>query len=299
MIGIASEDLDLDSTQGLDASERIDGEISPSYHQWLHNNAWIYDQYERIGIFNDTIKSNPRTLNALFQYTELLDLYIAQPALTSASQSDHVITKQHGSFLHRWTNFVEFLCPIFQSRILKECADGFKLHAGNGKGIETFWLTKCSPIVGKLAIIDALPVTRCGYSEPKRPKSESQRQQEISHHRTHMTTTQTGITPSKDNLCAVTLDGNFLHTGEINFVNLINNDALQIDANSLSAKDPSGRFISSSILLNHYTEKTVENFDAFNNGGACDDLLEQLIAIAIATGITYEQLKTISNAPTR
>lgn len=91
--GIAYEDLNLDSSQGLDFTETIEGAKSPGYYQWIHDNQWIFEKYEYIGLFDDDIKTNTSTLNALFEYTKILNLSIVQPALTSESWSGLLITK--------------------------------------------------------------------------------------------------------------------------------------------------------------------------------------------------------------
>lgn len=81
--------------------------------------------------------------------------------------------------------------------------------------------------------------------------------------------------------------------GDINFINLVNNDALHLNPDRISMKNKYGQFIKSSLLLNNYHAKNVENFEAFNKGGACQELLEQLGAAAIYAGINYNELMAI------
>ena len=297
--GIAYEDLNIDSSKGLDFTETIKGAKSPGYYQWIHDNQWIFEKYEYIGLFDDDIQANIFTLNALFEYTKTLNLSVSQPALTNDSWSGLLITKQHRSFVHRWTNFAEIMCPIFSSETLRECSEGFKYHDGGGGCTEAYWLAKCCPALGKIAIIDALPVKHTRQSGLEGSGDRAHQNHNVSRNRMRMVMAQTGFSLSKDNLCGITVDGNFLHMGDVDFVNLLNNDALHLDQDRMSMKNKYGQFIESSLLLNNYYSKNIENLEAFNKGGACQELLEQLGAAAIFAGINCNALMAICSRTTQ
>ena len=146
---------------------------------------------------------------------DLLDLQIAQPALTPESNYSLMITRQHKSFMHRWSNWVE-ICAIFRSDILKNCLETFPLNMYGGGALENLWPRYCNPVIGSMAIIDKIPVhTRpVGSAGSGSPSDKTQSSNII---KKLWDSNYAGSSPS-DNICGLTIEGNFLHLGEIEFL---------------------------------------------------------------------------------
>ena len=99
------------------------GPKSSGYYSWINENRSIFEEYKYIALFDDDIYTTHTDISRIFEYCEALDISLAQPALTPDSHYSLIITRQHQSFLHRWTNFVEIMAPIFKSKILADCLE--------------------------------------------------------------------------------------------------------------------------------------------------------------------------------
>lgn len=121
--------------------------------------------YDYICFADDDLAASVERFNLMFSMCEHFGLELAQPALTHDSHMGNWgITMENRSFLLRYTNFVEIMCPVFSRAFLELCAPTF-LENMTGYGLDILWSSWVST-PWKSGILDACPVrhTRPSFS---------------------------------------------------------------------------------------------------------------------------------------
>jgi len=114
----------------------VPGPKLKGYQDWLQTNDHIFSKYNYIALLDDDIHTSHNDLDRLFAYCQALNISLAQPALTTDSYYSLLITRQHESFLHRWTNWVEIIAPFFKAELLRKCLKTFSLNLYGGGSME-------------------------------------------------------------------------------------------------------------------------------------------------------------------
>ena len=277
-----------------DFSEHIPGPKVHGLFHWLNNNPAAFETYKYIGFFDDDIRTNHQNISRLFSYIELLDLQIAQPALTPESNYSLVITRQHESFLHRWSNWIEIMCPIFRSDVLKKCLNTFLLNIYGGGALENLWPRYCDPVVGSIAIIDKIPVIHTRPVGSAGSGSPSDRNSKLKYYRKKLVGIQsgTGGYPT-DNICGLTREGKFLHLGELEFLQLLIKDMDNDGIKNHTLINEFGEINSTRNFYLSYVKNARKNFDSVNDCETNKPLSEAILATAIKSSLVIEDLKAI------
>jgi len=121
--------------------------------------------YDYVCFADDDLAVSVESFNRMFTMCEHFELELAQPALTHDSHmGSWGITMENRSFLLRYTNFIEVMCPVFSRAFLELCAPTF-LENISGYGLDILWSSWVSS-PWKSGILDACPVrhTRASFS---------------------------------------------------------------------------------------------------------------------------------------
>ena len=121
--------------------------------------------YDYVCFADDDLAASRESFNLMFDLCEQFGLELAQPSLTHDSyMGNWGITMENRSFLLRYTNFVEVMCPVFSREFLERCAPTF-VENMSGYGLDFLWSSWVSS-PWKIGILDACPVrhTRASYS---------------------------------------------------------------------------------------------------------------------------------------
>jgi len=290
----AEENSKKKDSDTSDFTEHIPGPKVYGLFHWLNNNPNAIESYKYIGFFDDDILTKEKDISRLFNYIDLLDLQIAQPALTPESNYSLMITRQHKSFMHRWSNWVEIMCPIFRSDILKRCLETFPLNLHGGGALENLWPRYCNPVIGSMAIIDKIPVTHTRPVGSAGSGSPNDKNSKLKYYRKKVVGIQTGVGGSPcDNICGLTSNGNFLHLGEMKFLQLlikdIDNEGIANHPliNEYGDMNTTGNFYLS------YVHNARKNFDSVNECETNELLLDSIMTTAIKSSMVIDDLKAI------
>lgn len=115
-------------------------------------------KYEYVWFPDDDLFADYKTINNFFHICNLLDLTIAQPALTEYSFYSWKITLRDIKLAARITDFVEIMAPCFKVKTFDHFAPTFSENS-SGWGIE--WLWKKIAIenqIFKFGVVDMAPV---------------------------------------------------------------------------------------------------------------------------------------------
>ncbi len=143
----------------------IQGPKMRAVHSLYTQRRDLFLSYDYICFADDDLAGSLETLNRMFLLCEHYGLELAQPALTHDSHMGNWgITMENTSFLLRFTNFVEVMCPVFSRAFLDLCAPTFNENL-SGYGLDLLWSSWVSS-PWKIAILDACPVrhTRASFS---------------------------------------------------------------------------------------------------------------------------------------
>ncbi len=149
------------------AGSDIRGPKMRAVHSLYTQKRNLFCSYDYVCFADDDLAAGVETFNRMFLLCERHGLELAQPALTHDSHMGHwSITMENTSFLLRYTNFVEVMCPVFSRAFLDLCAPTFKENL-SGYGLDLLWSSWVSS-PSKIAILDACPVrhTRASFSGP-------------------------------------------------------------------------------------------------------------------------------------
>ncbi len=157
------------SQQGVEVIRAVGSDIQGPKMRAIHSlytqKRYLFLSYDYICFADDDLAASPETFNRMFLLCEHYGLELAQPALTHDSHMGNWgITMENTSFLLRYTNFVEVMCPVFSRAFLDLCAPTFNENL-SGYGLDLLWSSWVSS-PWKIAILDACPVrhTRASFS---------------------------------------------------------------------------------------------------------------------------------------
>ncbi len=143
----------------------IQGPKMRALHSLYSQKRDLFLSYDYICLADDDLAASVDTFNRMFLLCERYGLELAQPALTHDSHMGNWgITMENTSFLLRYTNFVEVMCPVFSRAFFELCAPTFHENL-SGYGLDLLWSSWVSS-PWKIAILDACPVrhTRASFS---------------------------------------------------------------------------------------------------------------------------------------
>lgn len=122
------------------------------YADILADHRELLKHYRYVGLIDDDIAADARTLSAAFAVASDNDLKIAQPALSHDSHYSYAATlRQRGSRL-RYVNYIEMMCPIFRTDVLLQIEPLFSM--GFESGIDLVWCNLVHEGPDEFAIID-------------------------------------------------------------------------------------------------------------------------------------------------
>jgi len=131
-----------------------------------HTSNWR--SYDRVFFPDDDLLFDAWSLNKFFDLSEQLGADLSQPALDCQSFYSHPITLKSPSFIARFTNFVEIMCPCLSRRFL-EVAKPLMAESKSGWGLDFYWpllleRLQMSPpvIIDEVAITHTRPVGSAG-----------------------------------------------------------------------------------------------------------------------------------------
>ena len=132
------------------------------------NNTSNWRSYDRVFFPDDDLLFDAWSLNMFFDLSEQLGADLSQPALDFESFYSHPITPKSPSFIARFTNFVEIMCPCLSRRFL-EVAKPLMAESKSGWGLDFYWpqllerLQMAPPvIIDQVAITHTRPVGSAG-----------------------------------------------------------------------------------------------------------------------------------------
>jgi Protein of unknown function (DUF707) len=127
-------------------------------HDFLKNDKFPLTGYEYVWFPDDDLFTNCENLNNFFEICRLMDLTIAQPALTEYSYYSWQITLKSKNFDVRITDFVEIMAPCFKLDRFEKFRSTFGENT-SGHGLE--WVWKKIAIehnIFKFGVVDFTPV---------------------------------------------------------------------------------------------------------------------------------------------
>jgi hypothetical protein len=119
-------------------------------YEAFENNPHLYD-YKYVWMPDDDIYIEPEDIEKLFDVVEEYNLWISQPSILGWYGLK--VTLHNIDTKIRFTNYVEIMCPCFESNSLKKCISTF-IENESGWGIDHLWNIKLGNPTNKLAIID-------------------------------------------------------------------------------------------------------------------------------------------------
>lgn len=289
---IDPEKLDWDNKK-QDKIEYEPGEKLGALHAWLSNSSSIFEQYEYIMLVDDGIRTNHRDINRLFNYTKMLSLEISQPSLSPDSYYSLAITKSHRSFLHRWTNGVEALAPIFKSQTLAKCLPTFGINPNGEGNIEALWNQHCSHPIGSIAVIDKITVDQIRRAGTLGSGVAGNTNYMTPHYQQRMISTLTCACPQFNNICALKADGKFLHMGDKEFIDLAAQDVLVSGLEQHPKMSSQGTLLHRDDIYRSYINELILNYEAISNCNPLPDYLDGLGLTSTLSAFHYQELNNI------
>ena len=114
------------------------------------------DTYDYVAIFDDDLLADARAIARLFAIVADQNLKIAQPALTHDSHFTYAALLRHPSFRLRYVTYVEMMCPVFRTDVLRRVLPLFAL--GYESGVDLIWCNLVWESPRDFAVIDETPV---------------------------------------------------------------------------------------------------------------------------------------------
>lgn len=116
----------------------------------------LLDQYDYIAMIDDDIDTDAAALNFCFDEGRRLDLLIWQPALSWNSYTTFAGLLQNPLFAMRYVNYIEMMCPFFQSAYLKRLLPLFAMDCE--VGIDLVWCSLTEAPARRFAVLDKVKV---------------------------------------------------------------------------------------------------------------------------------------------
>jgi hypothetical protein len=126
------------------------------FNQVFTEHANIFDDYDRIALFDDDLETDAAAINRLFDVGQTYGLGIWQPSLAPDSFFSYAVFLQNTAFTLRYSNFIEMMCPVFTARTLADLRPLFAL--GFEVGIDLVWCRCFDMPWFKCAVVDAVAV---------------------------------------------------------------------------------------------------------------------------------------------
>lgn len=147
--------------------------------EFFLSNYWenIKD-YEYISFADDDLSCDSKCFNNLFKVMKEYDLWVAQPALTNDSYTNHQEVLQDQSCKLRYSSFVEIMVPTFKKIVLENIKHTI-IDTDSGWGLEFLWFDMLGCQKNKFAIIDETPIKHTkpftGYPQGVNPTLDWQK----------------------------------------------------------------------------------------------------------------------------
>jgi hypothetical protein len=125
--------------------------------RYIEGNPQIADQYDFICFPDDDLLMDQNQLNGLFSVAKSYNIGITTPALTWDSYFSHPITLKSSSFLLRWTNFAEAMCPVFPTKVFLDIFPVIRQFK-SGWGLDMIWSQILPAAFRRTAIVDQFAV---------------------------------------------------------------------------------------------------------------------------------------------
>jgi hypothetical protein len=119
----------------------------------------FFDQYSHVWVCDDDIRMSAEQIDEAFAISELLEFWVAQPAVLPNGKISHPITRAWPPWDYRLVNFVEISLPIFRRDKLVQF---LAVYDGSltGWGIDYWYMNFFNANeFARFAIIDKVPVT--------------------------------------------------------------------------------------------------------------------------------------------
>lgn len=113
------------------------------------------DAYRYYWLPDDDIDLPPAKVNEIFACNAQFKLAISQPALTRDSYYSHFFFNACGSFLLRYTNYIEIMAPCLDQATLKRALPLFE-KSMSGFGLDYVWCRWAETGPFRVAIIDTV-----------------------------------------------------------------------------------------------------------------------------------------------
>lgn len=135
----------------------------------------IIADYDFVWLPDNDVSISTKSINQLFSIAKEQQLQLCQPAMTG--YLSHPITKPAPRLLLRYTNFIEVLAPLMNTKSLSKLKESFTLNY-SGWGFDYLWPYLLGNPRNTIAIIDAItmhhtkPVGNDYSRFPIHPKKE-------------------------------------------------------------------------------------------------------------------------------
>lgn len=153
-------DVRIPERPGVTVEHRPGAKVA-GYAGLMRDRPEIFHRYDYICFMDEDIRVDADTLAGLFDTCSGISPKIAQPALAWGSYFSYAGLMQQPNFAFRHVNFIEMMCPIFRSDILKKIQPLYEL--GLESGIDLIWCNEVYEGPRDFAVIDAFPVL---HTEP-------------------------------------------------------------------------------------------------------------------------------------
>jgi len=134
----------------------IPGPKISGWMQLFKDEAGLLDRYEQIALIDDDIRARAVDLSRCFDVGREFGLKLWQPSLSWDSYATYGATLTNRSFRLRFVNFVEMMCPFFESSFLRRVLPTFDL--GLESGIDLVWCSIADDRDKAFAIVDEVSV---------------------------------------------------------------------------------------------------------------------------------------------
>ncbi|WP_144240405.1 hypothetical protein [Sphingobium indicum] len=117
-------------------------------------------EYENFWFPDDDLETSWKDINRLFNIFRRSRLDLAQPSLSSNSNSyvNHQVTAQNPEYFLRYCDFVELMCPMLSQELLQICLPAFR-GTKQAFCLDHVWGGLQGRVPGRIAIIDDVVVT--------------------------------------------------------------------------------------------------------------------------------------------
>lgn len=156
LLVVAYEDIPQDAASCGDRYVMIPGRKVAGWHKFFVDHPDILKQYRYIALLDDDIECDACSLNTSFELGRKFNLTVWQPSLSAESYFSYAITVTNPCFVIRYVNYVEMMCPFFNTSFLREIVPLFS--AGYETGVDRLWSVCCPDPRRSCAIIDAISV---------------------------------------------------------------------------------------------------------------------------------------------